>query len=375
MPATFGQVVIGPPGSGKSTYCNGLQQFYNAIGRSCCIINLDPANDRLPYSTLNSLDIRDYLTIEEIMEEQQLGPNGGLIYCLESMEESLDIFYLKIQDILKENENTYLIFDCPGQIELFTSNGTLFKIFQKLSKRFDLRLCVVNLVDSIYLTSPSKYISILLLSLRSMMMMDLPQINVISKIDMLANYGNKEDLLPFRLDYYTEVQQLEYLQPLIEIESENTGYKYTAKKLSKLTQHLSEIIEDYNLVTFEVLSIDDKNSMVSLQTLIDKANGYIFGVSEIGGDTIWSELTRQGIMNELNMIDIQERWIDNKDEYDKEEERKRQEAIKQKELLDKEVNIQENNVDGNEDGEWERVMKDWENATGKVANTDQPLDK
>ncbi|KAL6925519.1 hypothetical protein ACO0SA_000117 [Hanseniaspora valbyensis] len=375
MPATFGQVVIGPPGSGKSTYCNGLQQFYNAIGRSCCIINLDPANDRLPYSTLNSLDIRDYLTIEEIMEEQQLGPNGGLIYCLESMEESLDIFYLKIQDILKENENTYLIFDCPGQIELFTSNGTLFKIFQKLSKRFDLRLCVVNLVDSIYLTSPNKYISILLLSLRSMMMMDLPQINVISKIDMLANYGNKEDLLPFRLDYYTEVQQLEYLQPLIEIESENTGYKYTAKKLSKLTQHLSEIIEDYNLVTFEVLSIDDKNSMVSLQTLIDKANGYIFGVSEIGGDTIWSELTRQGIMNELNMIDIQERWIDNKEEYDKEEERKRQEAIKQKELLDKEVNIQENNVDGNEDGEWERVMKDWENATGKVANTDQPLDK
>ncbi|OBA28117.1 hypothetical protein HANVADRAFT_22315 [Hanseniaspora valbyensis NRRL Y-1626] len=375
MPATFGQVVIGPPGSGKSTYCNGLQQFYNAIGRSCCIINLDPANDRLPYSTLNSLDIRDYLTIEEIMEEQQLGPNGGLIYCLESMEESLDIFYLKIQDILKENENTYLIFDCPGQIELFTSNWALFKIFQKLSKRFDLRLCVVNLVDSIYLTSPSKYISILLLSLRSMMMMDLPQINVISKIDMLANYGNKEDLLPFRLDYYTEVQQLEYLQPLIEIESENTGYKYTAKKLSKLTQHLSEIIEDYNLVTFEVLSIDDKNSMVSLQTLIDKSNGYIFGVSEIGGDTIWSELTRQGIMNELNMIDIQERWIDNKDEYDKEEERKRQEAIKQKELLDKEVNIQENNIDGNEDGEWERVMKDWENATGKVANTDQPLDK
>ncbi len=46
---------------------------------------------------------------------------------------------------------------------------------------------------------------------------------------MLANYGNKEDLLPFRLDYYTEVQQLDYMQPLIEIESENTGYPYTAK--------------------------------------------------------------------------------------------------------------------------------------------------
>lgn len=202
-------------------------------------------------------------------------------------------------------------------------------------------------------------------------MMDLPQINVISKIDMLANYGNKEDLLPFRLDYYTEVQQLDYMQPLIEIESENTGYPYTAKKLNKLTQHLSEIIEDFNLVSFEVLCIDDKNSMVSLQTLIDKANGYIFGVSEIGGDTIWSELTRQGIMNELNMIDIQERWIDNKEEYDLAEEKKRQEAIKERELLEKEVNIQENDVDGNEEDEWKKVMKDWENATGKVATRDQ----
>jgi len=29
----FGQVVIGPPGSGKTTYCNGMSQFMKAIGR------------------------------------------------------------------------------------------------------------------------------------------------------------------------------------------------------------------------------------------------------------------------------------------------------------------------------------------------------
>lgn len=30
----FGQVVIGPPGSGKTTYCNGMSQFLSLIGRS-----------------------------------------------------------------------------------------------------------------------------------------------------------------------------------------------------------------------------------------------------------------------------------------------------------------------------------------------------
>ena len=28
----FGQLVVGPPGAGKSTYCAGLQQFYRSQG-------------------------------------------------------------------------------------------------------------------------------------------------------------------------------------------------------------------------------------------------------------------------------------------------------------------------------------------------------
>ena len=221
----------------------------------------------------------------------------------------------------------------------------------------DLRLCVVNLIDSIYITNPSQYISIVLLALRSMLMMDLPQINVFSKIDMLSQYGND---LPFRLDYYTDVDDLSRLQPELEKESEIQGAGSVGKKLAKLTASISEIIQDFNLVSFEVLCIDDKQSMISLQTMIDKANGYVFGSAEITGDTVWSEASRQGIIHDLGIVDIQERWLDNKEEYEKEEERKRQEFLKEQEMHDKPVNV-------DEEDEWNRAMKEWERETGNKA--------
>lgn len=340
----FGQIVIGPPGSGKSTYCNGCSQFFNAIGRHGQIVNMDPANDHLPYPC--AVDIRDYITLEEIMSERQLGPNGGLMYAMESLNESIDLFILQIKTLVQE-ERAYLVFDCAGQVELFTHHSALFKIFKRLEHELDMRFCVVNLIDCIYITSPSQYISILLLALRSMLMMDLPHINVFSKIDMLKNYGE----LPFRLDYYTEVQELEYLLPFIEKEDSSVlGKRYT-----RLTETISEMVSDFNLVSFEVLAIDDKQSMINLQSVVDKANGYIFGASEVGGDTVWAEASRQGIA--MENYDIHDRWIENKEMYDKLEQEAREQLLRDQQMQQKEINVDEND-------EWERALKDWEEKQG-----------
>ena len=336
--------MIGPPGSGKSTYCHGCVQFFNAIGRHAQVVNMDPANDMLPYPC--AVDIRDFITLEEIMAEQQLGPNGGLMYALESVDNSVDLFVLQIKSLVQD-ENAYVVFDCPGQVELFTHHSALFRIFKRLERELDLRLCVVNLIDCIYVTSPSQYVSILLLALRAMLMMDLPHINVLSKIDMLKSYGP----LPMRLDYYTDAQELEYLQPFIEQESSSA----LGKKYARLTETIGELVSDFNLVSFEVLCVDDKQSMISLQSVVDKANGYIFGASEVGGDTVWAEATRQGAA--IASYDVQERWIDNKELYDKKEQEARDQMLKEQKLQDKEVDL-------DADGEWEKAVKEWEEQRG-----------
>lgn len=300
----FGQLVIGPPGSGKSTYCNGMQQFLNAIGRKPSVVNLDVANDRPSYDC--ALDIRDFMTLDEIMREEGLGPNGGLLYAIEQMHENVDGF---IDEIKRLGRREYLLFDCPGQIELFTHHPALTNIFKRIEKELDMRLVVVNLVDCHYIVSPSQYISVLMMVLRTMLQFNLPQINVLSKIDLLCNYGP----LPFRLDFYTEVQGLDYLYPLATAEMHG--------RYAKLTEAIGGLVSDFGLVDFQVLAVENKRSMINLLSVIDKASGYLFGTSEVGGDSVWVEASRQGTGGYLGgaPVDIHERWVDSKREYDEEE--------------------------------------------------------
>ena len=51
-------------------------------------MNLDPANDQTSYPC--ALDVRDLVTLEEIMQEDSLGPNGGVLYALEELEENFE---------------------------------------------------------------------------------------------------------------------------------------------------------------------------------------------------------------------------------------------------------------------------------------------
>ena len=124
----FAQLVIGPPGSGKSTYCDGMHQFLSAIGRKCSVVNLDPANDKTSYPC--ALDIRELVTLEEIMTDEELGPNGGVLYALEELEHNSEW----LEEGLKELGEDYVLFDCPGQVELFTHHSSLRNIFFRIQK-------------------------------------------------------------------------------------------------------------------------------------------------------------------------------------------------------------------------------------------------
>uniref|UniRef100_A0A8C6LDY2 GPN-loop GTPase 2 n=1 Tax=Nothobranchius furzeri TaxID=105023 RepID=A0A8C6LDY2_NOTFU len=255
----FGQVVIGPPGSGKTTYCQGMQQFLTSLGRKVVVVNMDPANEGKPCSC--AVDISDLVTLDDVMENLKLGPNGGLLYCMEYVETNLDWLESK----LAQYRDCYFLFDCPGQVELYTHQHSVKNIFSQLAK-WNFRLTAVHLVDSHYCADPAKFISVLCTSLSTMLHVELPHVNVLSKMDLIEQYGK----LAFNLDFYTEVLDLTFLLDHLAADP-------FFKKFRRLNEKLAEVIQDYSLVSFVPLSVQDKESMIQVLRAVDKANGYCFG--------------------------------------------------------------------------------------------------
>ena len=154
--------------------------------------------------------------------------------------------------------------------------------------------------------------------------MDLTQVNVLTKIDNLHKYP---DPLPFNLDFYTEVQDLDYLIPSLEKESP----MFATGKFEALNKAVCQLIEDFGLVGYETLAVEDKKSMMALLRTIDRAGGYVFGGAEGAGDSIWQTAVRQG-MGQIDIRDIQDRWIDNKEYWDKREQEEWEEEQKKREI-------------------------------------------
>lgn len=259
----FGQIVIGPPGSGKTTYVGSMAEMLRSLGRQVAIINLDPANENVEYNA--DIEISELVSLEEVMETMKLGPNGALIYCMEFLWKNIS--WLE-ESISRLDKNTYLLLDCPGQVELYTSNDAVRDIVTRLVK-LDIRLCAVNLVDSHYCSDPGKFISVCLTSLSTMLQIELPHVNVLSKVDLVEKYGK----LQFNLDYYTEVLDLEYLLDCFPEDN-------FTKKYRSLNEALTGLITDYSLVNFIPVTVKSKERMLAVSQQVDKANGYVFGSGE-----------------------------------------------------------------------------------------------
>jgi len=172
--------IIGPAGSGKTTLVNSvysyLSQHYNEI--ETIIVNLDPGAKSLPYNP--HVDIRDWISLDEVMEKYGLGPNGGLIAATDLVIDYIDEVKFEISEY---NDPEVVLIDTPGQMELFAFRQTGPLIASTLGFG-DVQKCVSFLFDPHICRQPNGYISTMLLAASvQYRFINIPQVNVLSKID------------------------------------------------------------------------------------------------------------------------------------------------------------------------------------------------
>jgi hypothetical protein len=168
---------VGTAGSGKSTLSGNIKKWFDLRGLDAVLVNLDPGAENLPYTP--DVDIRDWISLSEVMQTHELGPNGAQIVCA-------DMIALNTEDIkesISSFKSDYILLDTPGQLELF-----VFREAGKYTIEFlqPDRSVICYLLDPSLAKTASGFVSQLLLSITTNFRLNKPQLNILSKTDVLS---------------------------------------------------------------------------------------------------------------------------------------------------------------------------------------------
>ena len=277
----FGQLIIGAPGSGKTTYIKTMKEFYSKCGRKTLSINLDPANDNK--NSIFDIDIRQLINLEDVEKNLKLGPNGSFLYCINFLNDNISWLEQQINQE-KYSDYFYYLIDTPGQIEIFTVSPEFKNICDYMTnqKKLNIKLCCVNLIECINMCDMPKYIFSIFSVLNSMINLALPQVNFISKCDLLKQLKATHQFeLP--MEFYKNPNDETQLKYYFEDLKMN-------KKFKTLNEKISEFISDYALVSFSLLDLSNVRHLNRAAYLIDKANGYIYMKELIENENLDSQI-------------------------------------------------------------------------------------
>ncbi|KAJ5894003.1 GPN-loop GTPase 3 [Penicillium taxi] len=237
----FGVMVMGPAGAGKTTFSNAIIQHLQNTRRSCFYINLDPAAETFNYQP--DLDIRELITLEDVMEELGLGPNGGLIYCFEFLLQNLE-FLSEALDPL--SEEYLIIFDMPGQIELYTHIPLIPQLIQYLSRQgpLNINLCAAYLLS-----------------------------RVPSKMDQVRDMVSRREFRRFK-NVDVQLLSTDEDDPAVSADPMATDALMSGSSFTQLNRAVAQLIDDFSMVSFLQLDSQDEDSVSAILSHIDDAIQY-----------------------------------------------------------------------------------------------------
>jgi len=202
-------LVLGTAGSGKTQLSYGYASWLRRREIDASVVNLDPGSEVTPYEP--AWDIRKLVSVDALMREEKLGPNGAMLRAAQLML----VKSKRIVSDLSHLKNEFVVFDTPGQIELFVFHPSGPGLVSELNKVA--RTVGVFLLDPSLMADPANVASALAHSAIVRVRLNVPIVIVASKSD-----------LPSRGDLARMLSDADYLSSMVDREGKGSASEIAA---------------------------------------------------------------------------------------------------------------------------------------------------
>lgn len=171
----------------------------------------------------------------------------------------------------------------PGQIELYTHIPIVPVLVRHLTRTgsLNINLCATYLLESTFVVDRAKYFAGTLSAMSAMIMLEVPHVNVLSKMDLVKGMMPKKQFKRF-VDPDTSLLDDDPTDSAAALTSANDPGSDPAAPSSvmaggsfkKLNRAVAQLIDDFSMVSFLQLDAQDEDSVGAIVSYIDDAIQY-----------------------------------------------------------------------------------------------------
>lgn len=180
------------------------------------------------------MDIRKSIDYKKVMSQYQLGPNGAILTSLNLFASKFDVVLRSLVEL--KPEQSPIIIDTPGQIEVFTWSASGLILCEMISQAHP--VVIAYIIDVPRCKNPSTFISNMLYATSIFYRLGVPIVVVLNKIDEASS----EFILDWILDF-------RHFQEALEAES--------GSYISSFSQSTSLVLEEF-YSNFPVVSVSSR---------------------------------------------------------------------------------------------------------------------
>ena len=166
----------------------------------------------------------------------------------------------------------------PGQIELYTHIPILPTLVQHLTRTgaLNLNLCATYLLESTFVVDRAKFFAGTLSAMSAMMMLEIPHVNVLSKMDLIKSSVGRQELKRFLDPDATLLDDEADGDAVVAASTDAVDPTTTASRLQgtsfkKLNRAVAQLIDDFGMVSFLRLDVQDEDSVGAVLSYVDDA--------------------------------------------------------------------------------------------------------